>query len=607
MAVKCDFSGYATKNDVRCSDNKIIRHGAFAAYDGKTVPLVWQHKHGDVENVLGHADLEVRDDGVYAYAHLNNTDRGRTAREMVRNGDVKAMSIYATHVRAKGNDVVHGELVEVSLVLRGANPGALIDQVSIEHGDDGEEIAAVIYMDEDLDFVSHGDEDEDFEVEETDDVEEADDVEHAEEEPEADAEGDEDDPTLGEIFDGMTEEQKTAVYAIVGQLVDSVDEEAEESETEEAEDTAHSDTTTEEDDLAHKNVFEGSADTQELPVLTHAQVETIFEDARSSGSLKSAILAHADAYGIKQIETLFPDAKDLWNTPQFIKRKTDWVESVVGGAKHSPFSRIRTRFADITADEARAKGYIKGNKKEDEVFTLLQRVTTPTTIYKKQRLDRDDILDITDFDVVSWIRGEMKIMLEEELGRAVLIGDGRQASSKDKIKEENIRPIYKEDSLYAPRVVLAKPTTTEDVLDSIVRAMDDYDGAGNPTWFAEPHMVTEILLLKDKMGHRLFRSISELADYVGVSKIVKVPLMKGLQRTSTKNGTVAALGIIVNMTDYTIGADKGGQLFAAEDFDISFNQYHYLLETRLSGALTQPKSAIIIERKTEDGNVVPEP
>lgn len=601
MAVKCDFSGYATKNDVRCSDNKIIRHGAFAAYDGKTVPLVWQHKHGDVENVLGHADLEVREDGVYAYAHLNNTDRGRTAREMVRNGDVKAMSIYATHVRAKGNDVVHGELVEVSLVLRGANPGALIDQVSIEHGDDGEEIAAVIYTDEDLDFVSHGDEDEDFEVEETEDVE------HAEEEPEADAEGDEDDPTLGEIFDGMTEEQKTAVYAIVGQLVDSVDEEAEESETEEAEDTAHSDTTTEEDDLAHKNVFEGSADTQELPVLTHAQVETIFEDARSSGSLKSAILAHADAYGIKQIETLFPDAKDLWNTPQFIKRKTDWVEAVVGGAKHSPFSRIRTRFADITADEARAKGYIKGNKKEDEVFTLLQRVTSPTTIYKKQRLDRDDILDITDFDVVSWIRGEMKIMLEEELGRAVLIGDGRQASSKDKIKEENIRPIYKEDSLYAPRVILAKPTTTEDVLDSIVRAMDDYDGAGNQTWFAEPHVVTEILLLKDKMGHRLFRSISELADYVGVSKIVKVPLMKGLQRTSAKNGTVEALGIVVNMTDYTIGADKGGQLFAAEDFDISFNQYHYLLETRLSGALTQPKSAIIIERKTEDGNVVPEP
>ena len=592
MAVKCDFSGYATKNDVRCSDNKIIRHGAFAAYDGKTVPLVWQHKHGDVENVLGHADLEVREDGVYAYAHLNNTDRGRTAREMVRNGDVKAMSIYATHVRAKGNDVVHGELVEVSLVLRGANPGALIDQVSIEHGDDGEEIAAVIYTDEDLDFVSHGDEDEDFEVEETDDVE------HAEEEPEADAEGDEDDPTLGEIFDGMTEEQKTAVYAIVGQLVDSVDEEAEESETEEVEDTAHSDTTTEEDDLAHKNVFEGSADTEELPVLTHAQVETIFEDARSGGSLKQAILAHADAYGIKQIETLFPEAKDLWNTPEFIKRKTDWVNAVVGGAKHSPFSRIRTRFADITADEARAKGYIKGNKKEDEVFTLLQRVTSPTTIYKKQRLDRDDILDITDFDVVSWIRGEMKIMIEEELGRAVLIGDGRQASSKDKIKE---------DSLYAPRVVLAKATTTEDVLDSIVRAMDDYDGAGNPTWFAEPHMVTEILLLKDKMGHRLFRSVSELADYVGVSKIVKVPLMKGLQRTSTNNGTVDALGIIVNMTDYTIGADKGGQLFAAEDFDISFNQYHYLLETRLSGALTHPKSAIIVERKTEDGNVVPEP
>ena len=601
MAVKCDFSGYATKNDVRCSDNKIIRHGAFAAYDGKTVPLVWQHKHGDVENVLGHADLEVRKDGVYAYAHLNNTDRGRTAREMVRNGDVKAMSIYATHVRAKGNDVVHGELVEVSLVLRGANPGALIDQVSIEHGDDGEEIAAVIYTDEDLDFVSHGDEEEDFDAEETDDVE------HAEEESEADADDDEDDPTLGEIFDGMTEEQKTAVYAIVGQLVESADEEAEESETEEVEDTAHSDTTTEEDDLAHKNVFEGSADTEELPVLTHAQVETIFEDARSGGSLKQAILAHADAYGIKQIETLFPEAKDLWNTPQFIKRKTDWVNAVVGGAKHSPFSRIRTRFADITADEARAKGYIKGNKKEDEVFTLLQRVTSPTTIYKKQRLDRDDILDITDFDVVSWIRGEMKIMLEEELGRAILIGDGRQASSKDKIKEENIRPIYKEDSLYAPRVVLAKATTTEDVLDSIVRAMDDYDGAGNPTWFAEPHMVTEILLLKDKMGHRLFRSVSELADYVGVSKIVKVPLMKGLQRTSAKNGTVDALGIIVNMTDYTVGADKGGQLFAAEDFDISFNQYHYLLETRLSGALTQPKSAIIIERKTEDGNVVPEP
>ena len=603
MAVKCDFSGYATKNDVRCSDNKVIRHGAFAAYDGKTVPLVWQHKHGDVENVLGHADLEVREDGVYAYAHLNNTDRGRTAREMVKNGDIKAMSIYATHVRARGNDVVHGELVEVSLVLRGANPGALIDQVSIEHGDNGDEIEAVIYTDAQLDFVSHGDdfedEDEDFEAEETNDVE------HAEEEPEADeAEGDEDDPTLGEIFEGMTEEQKTAVYAIVGQLVDSVDEEAEESETEEAEDTAHSDTT--EDTMAHKNVFEGSATTEELPVLTHSQIETIFEDARSGGSLKDAILAHADAYGIKQIETLFPEAKDLWNTPEFIKRKTDWVNSVVGGAKHSPFSRIRTRFADITADEARARGYIKGNKKEDEVFTLLQRTTSPTTIYKKQRLDRDDILDITDFDVVSWIRGEMKIMLEEELGRAVLIGDGRPVSSKDKIKEDCIRPIYKEDSLYAPRVVLAKETSVDDILDSMVRALDDYDGAGNPTWFADPRLVTEMLLLKDKMGHRQFRTIAELADYIGVSKIVKVPLMKGLKRTSAKNGELEALGIIVNMSDYTIGADKGGQLFAAEDFDISFNQYHYLLETRLSGALTQPKSAVIIERKVESGNIVPE-
>ena len=602
MAVKCDFSGYATKNNVRCSDNKVIRHGAFAAYDGKTVPLVWQHKHGDVENVLGHADLEVREDGVYAYAHLNNTDRGRTAREMVKNGDIKAMSIYATHVRARGNDVVHGELVEVSLVLRGANPGALIDQVSIEHGDDGDEIEAVIYTDAQLDFVSHGDEDEDedFEVEETDDVE------HAEEEPEADeAEGDEDDPTLGEIFEGMTEEQKTAVYAIVGQLVDSVDEEAEESETEEVEDTAHSDTT--EDTMAHKNVFEGSATTEELPVLTHSQIETIFEDAKANGSLKEAILAHADAYGIKQIETLFPDAKDLWNTPEFIKRKTDWVQSVVGGAKHSPFSRIRTRFADITADEARARGYIKGNKKEDEVFTLLQRTTSPTTIYKKQRLDRDDIIDITDFDVVSWIRGEMKIMLEEELGRAVLIGDGRPVSSKDKIKEDCIRPIYKEDSLYAPHVVLAKETSVDDILDSMVRALDDYDGAGNPTWFADPRLVTEMLLLKDKMGHRQFRTIAELADYIGVSKIVKVPLMKGLKRTSAKNGELEALGIIVNMSDYTIGADKGGQLFAAEDFDLSFNQYHYLLETRLSGALTQPKSAVIVERKVESGNVVPEP
>ena len=605
MAVKCDFSGYATKNDVRCSDNKVIRHGAFAAYDGKTVPLVWQHKHGDVENVLGHADLEVRDDGVYAYAHLNNTDRGRTAREMVKNGDIRAMSIYATHVKARGNDVVHGELVEVSLVLRGANPGALIDQVSIEHGDDGDEIEAVIYTDEQLDFVSHEDEDEeeDFEAEETDDVE------HAEEdEPEAeDADGDEDDPTLGEIFDGMTEEQKTAVYAIVGQLVDSVDEEAEESETKEAEDTAHSDTTTEEDVLAHKNVFEGSADTKELPVLTHSQIETIFEDAKSCGSLKEAILSHADAYGIKQIETLFPEVKDLWNTPQFIKRKTEWVNEVVGGAKHSPFSRIRTRFADITADEARARGYVKGTKKVDEVFTLLQRSTTPTTIYKKQRLDRDDIIDITDFDVVSWIRGEMKIMLEEELGRAILIGDGREITATDKIKEENIRPIYKEDPLYAPRVILAKQTTLEDVLDSIVRGLDDYEGTGNPVWFAEPHIVTEIMLLKDKMGHRLFRSVAELADYVGVSKIVKVPLMKGLERTSNKNGKLEALGIIVNMSDYTIGADKGGQLFAAEDFDISFNQYHYLLETRLSGALTQPKSAIVVERKTEDGNVVLEP
>ena len=597
MAVNCDFSGYATKNDVRCSDNKVIRHGAFAAYDGKTVPLVWQHQHKDVANVLGHADLEVREDGVYAYAHLNHSDAGRTAREMVRNGDVKAMSIYATHVKARGNDVVHGELVEVSLVLRGANPGAYIDQVSIQHGDDGDELEAVMYTDAQIDFVSHTDDDEaeDSEVEETEDVE------HAEEDPEdEESNGDGDDPTLGEIFDSMTEEQKTAVYAIVGQLVDAEDEEAETSD----EDTAHADTTTE-DTMAHQNVFEGSK-TEELPTLSHADVEQIFADAKACGSLKDAVLAHADQYGIKQIDTLFPDAKNLWNTPEFIKRKTDWVSSVVGAAKHSPFSRIKTQFADITADEARAKGYIKGNKKKDEVFTLLKRVTTPTTIYKKQRLDRDDILDITDFDVVSWIRGEMRIMIEEELGRAVLLGDGREASSDDKIKEENIRPIFKEDPLYAPRVIMAKQTSTEDMLDSIVRAMDDYEGSGNPTWFAAPQTVTEILLLKDKMGHRLFNSMSDLADYVGVSKIVKVPLMKNLVRTSAKNGKVDALGIIVNMTDYTIGADKGGQLFAAEDFDISFNQYHYLLETRLSGALTKVKSAIIVERKQEDGNPVAE-
>ena len=597
MSVNCDFSGYATKNDVRCSDNKVIRHGAFAAYDGKTVPLVWQHQHKDVANVLGHADLEVREDGVYAYAHLNHSDAGRTAREMVRNGDVKAMSIYATHVKARGNDVVHGELVEVSLVLRGANPGAYIDQVSIQHGDDGDELEAVMYTDAQIDFVSHTDDDEaeDSEVEETEDVE------HAEEDPEdEEADGDGDDPTLGEIFDSMTEEQKTAVYAIVGQLVDAEDEEAETPD----EDTAHSDTTTE-DTMAHQNVFEGSK-TEELPTLSHADVEQIFADAKACGSLKDAVLAHADQYGIKQIDTLFPDAKNLWNTPEFIKRKTDWVSSVVGAAKHSPFSRIKTQFADITADEARAKGYIKGNKKKDEVFTLLKRVTIPTTIYKKQRLDRDDILDITDFDVVSWIRGEMRIMIEEELGRAVLLGDGREASSDDKIKEENIRPIFKEDPLYAPRVIMAKQTSTEDMLDSIVRAMDDYEGSGNPTWFAAPQTVTEILLLKDKMGHRLFNSMSDLADYVGVSKIVKVPLMKNLVRTSAKNGKVDALGIIVNMTDYTIGADKGGQLFAAEDFDISFNQYHYLLETRLSGALTKVKSAIIVERKQEDGNPVAE-
>ena len=596
MAVKCDFSGYATKNDVRCSDNKVIRHGAFAAYDGKSVPLVWQHQHKDVTNVLGHADLEVREDGVYAYAHLNHSDAGRTAREMVRNGDIKAMSIYATHVKARGNDVVHGELVEVSLVLRGANPGAYIDQVSIQHGDNGDEIEAVMYTDAQIDFVSHSDEEDgDFEVEETDDVE------HAEEEPEADeAESDEDDPTLGEIFEGMTDQQKTAVYAIVGQIVDADDEEAEAP----VEDTAHSDTTTE-DTMVHQNVFEGSK-TEELPVLTHADVEQIFADAKSCGSLKEAVLSHADNYGIKQIDTLFPDAKNLWTTPEFIKRKTDWVSSVVGAAKHSPFSRIKTQFADITADEARAKGYIKGNKKKDEVFSMLKRTTSPTTIYKKQKLDRDDILDITDFDVVTWIRGEMRIMIEEELGRAVLLGDGREASSDDKIKEDCIRPVYKEDTLYAPRVILAKETTTEDMLDSIVRAMDDYEGSGNPTWFAAPQVITEILLLKDKMGHRLFSSLSDLADYVGVSKIVKVPLMKNLVRTSNKNGKVDALGIIVNMSDYTIGADKGGQLFAAEDFDISFNQYHYLLETRLSGALTKVKSAIILERKQEAGSPVAE-
>lgn len=565
---KYDFSGWATRNDLLCADGRTIRKDAFKENDGKIVPLVYGHQHDDVNAVLGHALLENRPEGIYAYGSFNDTESGQAAKKLVEHGDVSSLSIYANKLKQVGGDVVHGVIRELSLVLAGANPGAYIDTV-IAHSDDGSEDTI-----ESLEASWN----ENIVLYHSDDTKKGDtNMEEEKKTPNEESTG----KTVGEIFDTFTEDQKTVVYALIGQALEDagVSEESEGGNEE----------------MKH-NVFDQDDQNQEN-VLSHDAINTIIGDAKRFGSLKESFLAHAGDYGIDQIDYLFPEAKALNNTPEFIKRDTGWVNTVMNGVHHTPFSRIKSVFADITEDEARARGYIKGKLKKEEVFSLLKRTTTPTTIYKKQKLDRDDVIDITDFDVVAWLKSEMRMMLDEEIARAILIGDGRLTSSDDKINEQNIRPIYNDAELYTiqQKVTVASTATDDDkakaIIKAAVKARKDYKGSGNPTLYTTEDFLTDALLLEDTMGHRLYKDAAEVASAMRVSNIVTVPVMEG----QTGIGGGKLIGIIVNLNDYNVGADKGGAINMFDDFDIDYNQQKYLIETRCSGALIKPKSAIALE------------
>ena len=565
---KFDFSGWATKANIRCSDGLTIMKDAFKHNDGKVVPLVWNHDHNDPFNVLGHAMLENRDDGVYAYCTFNeDTEQGRNAKSLVEHGDVVSLSIFANKLKKQGDNVVHGEIREVSLVLAGANPGATIESV-IRHGEESDE-DAIIYMNEGI-TLNHAEEKD----------EEKEDTKMAEEKK---------DKTVQEVFDTLNEEQKTVVYAMIAQALEdagSEDDENEENDEEEKPEMKH-------------NVFDSETKNEET--LSHDAMTTIINDGKRYGSLKESFLAHAGEYGIKNIDYLFSEATNLNPTPEFIKREMGWVSTVMNGVHHTPFSRIKSMFADITEDDARAKGYIKGKLKKEEVFSLLKRTTNPTTIYKKQKLDRDDVVDITDFDVIAWLKSEMRMMLDEEIARAILVGDGRLPSSDDKISEDCIRPIWKDADLYTIKRTMTVASAADkdiasDFIDEVVRGMADYKGSGSPICFMTEALLTECLLLKDKNGIRIYKDVNEIATAMRVSRIITVPVMEGLTRTSGSD-TLTLKAIVVNLNDYNVGADKGGSINMFDDFDIDYNQQKYLIETRCSGALTKPHSAIAFETK----------
>lgn len=581
-----DFSGYATKVGLKCSDGRTILQDAFQDNDGQTVPLVWQHLHNDPENILGHACLENREDGVYAYCSFNKGTKAQTAKELVAHGDISALSIFANSLIEKGKNVIHGAIREVSLVIAGANPEAYIDNLAFQHGDGSlvtDETEAVICANEPLEHSAVKEEDE------------PDDISHA-----AAKDKGEDEETLADVVNTMSEKQQTAMYALIAHAIETSDEGDDDGDDK----IEHSNIKGKGDLTMKKNVFDTALEDEgaRKNTLSHDAMNAILTDAKRLGSLKESFLQHADEYGITNIEYLFPDARTVTPTPEFLKRQTEWVKDVFNAAHHSPFSRIKSVVADITADEARAKGYVKGNLKVDEVIALLKRTTSPTTVYKKQKLDRDDIVDITDLDVVSWLKLEMRMMLEEEIARAQLVGDGRSAASDDKIKEDCIRPIYTDDELYAPKYIIAEAATTAQTIDQVVLARKDYVGSGNPTFFSTPDVVGDMLLLKDTTGRRIYNTITDLAAALRVSKVVEVPVLEGITRVVTA-ATVDAdgknadlLGIVVNMNDYTIGADKGGAVNMFDDFDIDYNQYKYLIETRCSGALVKPKSALVIEK-----------
>lgn len=573
---KYDFSGYATKNDLKCSDGRTIRKDAFKENDGMTVPLVYQHLHSDPKNVLGHALLENREDGVYAYGKFNDSEPGKHAKLLVEHGDITALSILANNLVQKGANVMHGAIREVSLVLSGANPGALIDNVSIAHSDgtyEESEVEAVIYTGETIS---------------------TEEIEHASKDDSKDDSNQNGSETVEEIFNSLNDKQKDVVYAMVAEAANNSD------------DIKHSELEGGSDGMK-KNIFDSKEEVKDENTLSHSQIQTILEDAKKMGSLKDSFLAHAQDYGIENIDILFPDAKTVTPTPEVIGRRMEWVQGILNGTKHTPFSRIKSTAVDITAEEARARGYVKGSLKKEEVIKLLQRVTTPTTIYKKQKLDRDDIIDIVDLDVVSWLKAEMRLMLDEEIARAVLVGDGREPGTADKINEENIRPIYKDDDMYSHKVLFeaedgaTAEASTKALIETIIRARKNYKGSGTPNLYTTTDVLTDMLLVKDQVGRRLYNTEAELASALRVNRIIEVEVMEGISRTEEdelETVTVDLLGLVFNPRDYTIGADRGGKVSMFDDFDIDYNQYKYLIETRISGCLTKPKSALVIEEVT---------
>lgn len=560
---KYDFCGWATKNDIKCTDGRVIRRDAFKHCDGQRVPLVWNHQHNDPEDVLGWAELHNQPEGVYTYGSFNETEGGQQAKALVEHGDITGLSIYANQLQQSGCDVIHGTIREVSLVLAGANKGARIEAV-LEHADNdyAEYDDAQIFSGENIELY-HAE----------DATEKKEDATMANENGEK---------TIQDVIDTMNEEQKKALYAVVAAALNDEGDEGDNSNDEE--DSA---------DMKH-NVFEG--DTPEN-TLTHSEMKVMFDDMRRYGSLKDSVAAHSAEYGIEQIDWLFPEAKTQSAAPEFISRDTGWVQKVMNNVHHTPFSRIKSVFADITEDDARAKGYMKGNLKKDEVFTLLKRTTTPTTVYKKQKMDRDDVIDITDFEVVSWLKTEMRMMLDEELARAILVGDGRNSSSDDKINEQNIRPIVSDAELYTIRKKVTVKTNATDsekakaFIRAAVKSRKDYRGSGEPTLFTTEDWLTEMLLLEDTTGRTIYDTTEKLKSALRVKDIVTVPVMEGVKGV----GGGDLMGIIVNLVDYNVGADKGGAINMFDDFDIDYNQQKYLIETRCSGALTKPYSAIALE------------
>lgn len=589
---KFDFSGWATRNDLKCSDGRTIRRDAFKDCDGKTVPLVWNHNHNDPNNILGHALLKNRPEGVYAYGKFNDSESGKVAKLLVDHGDISSLSIMANQLKQNGGDVLHGVIREVSLVLAGANPGAFIDTV-VEHSDDSDE-TAIIFTGEYLEF-EHG---EDLEEEDTTVAKEEIKEEKVEEEithADEDSKTDDSAETVADVFNTLTDKQKKVVYALIGEALTSAD----------GEDDTTDETTTEEESEVKHNVFDKDTEIREDEnVLSHEAQMEIIGDAKRYGSMKESALAH----GIDDVEWLFPDYKELNNPPTFIQRDMEWVSKVMNVARHSPFSRIKTTFADLTEDEARARGYIKGKMKKEEFFSLMKRTTDPQTIYKKQKMDRDDVIDITSFDVISWLKSEMRMMLNEEIARAILVGDGRLASEDDKIHESHIRPIWKDEDVFTiksrvtPTGTGASGAVTDDdkakaFIRAAIKARKDYKGSGNPVLFTTEDMLTNMLLLTDEIGRDLYTSQAQLATKLRVREIITVPVMENQTRTSGSD-ELELMGIIVNMADYNIGADRGGAINMFEDFDINYNQQLYLIETRCSGALVKPYSAIALEYKT---------